>query len=115
MPQTVQAVWICGCPCLWVPDSFQHLRNIFKSLGVAQWHCLEHWVVICLPEDPLRMCLAPLCPFPGRQEKAGTGGVPGKGAERGLPLPVLPSGKCNRLGGKLRIWVVACVYGVAAC
>lgn len=79
MPQTVQAVWICGCPCLWVLGSFQHLRNIFKTLGVAQWHCLEHWVVICLPEDPLRMCLAPLCPFPGRQEKAGTGGVPGKG------------------------------------
>lgn len=34
-----QAVWMCGRPCLWVLDSFQHLRNVFKSLWVAQQHC----------------------------------------------------------------------------
>lgn len=58
LPQTVQTVWMCGCPCLWVLGSFWHLRDTFKSLLVAQLHCPKHWVVICLLEDPFRMCSA---------------------------------------------------------
>ena len=75
---TIQTVWMCGYSCFWILDSLQHLGNTFKSLQVAQLHCLKHWVVICLLEDPFRMCSAPWCRFPGSQGKERFGGVPGK-------------------------------------